>query len=174
MNRTLAFRAYLFLGPLEAVAAMASFFIVLFGGHWSYGQELSSQDPLYREATMACLGTIVVMQIANVFLCRSASRSLAEIGFGGNRIILAGVAFELLLLILVGYTPWGHILFATGAVPARVWLYAGAFALGMMVLEEFRKRISCRSEKIRRDISQTILPPGEQQFPASPLPRKGG
>ena len=38
----LALRAYLFLGLIEAVAAMAAFFFVLYGGGWKYGQACRS------------------------------------------------------------------------------------------------------------------------------------
>ncbi|HEX8874037.1 MAG TPA: cation-transporting P-type ATPase, partial [Nitrosospira sp.] len=66
----LLFRAYLFLGLLEAVAAMAAFFYVLHGGGWHYGQPLAAGSTLYLQATTACLSTIIVMQVMNVFLCR--------------------------------------------------------------------------------------------------------
>ena len=63
-------RAYLFLGVLEAAAAMAVFFFVLNAAGWQYGTSLDRDDPLYLQATSACLATIVVMQMMNVFLCR--------------------------------------------------------------------------------------------------------
>ena len=68
-------RAYLFLGPIEAAAGMAAFFLVLLAGGWTYGHELAWTDPLYLRATTACLSGVIVMQIVNVFLCRSAMRS---------------------------------------------------------------------------------------------------
>ena len=47
---------------------------------------LAPQDPLYLQATTACLSAIIVMQIVNVFLCRSASRSvLVDRRFSGTR-----------------------------------------------------------------------------------------
>ena len=85
MNWPLALRAYLFLGPIEAAAAMAAFFFVLHAAGWKYGQELAPQDPLYLQATTACLSAIIVMQIVNVFLCRSASRSVFRPAFLGTR-----------------------------------------------------------------------------------------
>ena len=69
-------RSYLFLGMLEAAAAMAAFFFVLAGGGWVYGQLLPPNDPLYLQATTACLSAIIVMQVANVFLCRSERASV--------------------------------------------------------------------------------------------------
>ena len=90
----LALRAYLFLGAIEAAIAMAAFFFVLHGGGWRYGQALAPSDPLYLRATTACFSAIIVMQIVNVFLCRSStaldffdrnSRQPAHLGRGDSR-----------------------------------------------------------------------------------------
>jgi magnesium-transporting ATPase (P-type) len=81
MNWPLARRAYLFLGLIEAAASMAAFFYVLYAAGWKYGRELAPDDPLYLQATTACLSAIIVPQIVNVFLCRSASRSVFSTGF---------------------------------------------------------------------------------------------
>ena len=79
LNLPLALRAYLFLGMIEAAAAMAAYFFVLLGAGWHFGQSLAPTDPLYLSATTACLSTIIVMQIVNVFLCRSSVRSIFSI-----------------------------------------------------------------------------------------------
>jgi magnesium-transporting ATPase (P-type) len=148
MNRPLALRAYLFLGLIEAAAAMAAFFFVLHAGGWKYGQPLAPQDPLYLQATTACLSTIIVLQIVNVFLCRSASRSIFATGIFGNRLLIAGVASEIVLLLAINFTPWGNLILGTLPVTGAVWLFIVPFALGMLVLEEFRKWIvrSARGE----------------------------
>ena len=132
-------RAYLFLGLIQATAAMSAYWFVLRSGGWRFGERLSMHAPLYLQATTACLSAIVVMQIANVFLCRSDRQSLFSRGIFGNKIILAGVAIEILLIALIDYTPWGHALFRTTSIPIDVWLFIIPFALGMLALEELRK-----------------------------------
>lgn len=72
-------RAYLFLGALEA-AAMAVFFVVLNAAGWHYGVSLDRADPLYLQATSACLATVVVMQMMNVMLCRHPFKSSPRSG----------------------------------------------------------------------------------------------
>jgi calcium-translocating P-type ATPase len=139
MNWPLARRAYLFLGPIEAAAAMAAFFFVLHAGGWKYGQALAPQDPLYLQATTACLSAIIVLQIVNVFLCRSASRSVFSTGLRGNRLILWGVALEIALVLLINYTPWGNLLLGTSPIVGAVWLFILPFPAVMLVLEELRK-----------------------------------
>jgi len=139
MDWQLALRAYLFLGPIEAVGAMAAFFFLLDTAGWTYGAGLSPKDPLYLQATTACLTAIIVMQIANVFLCRSASRSLLATGLLGNRLILWGVLLEVTLVLLIDYTPLGNFLLGTLPIPGTVWLLITPFAAGLLVLEELRK-----------------------------------
>jgi magnesium-transporting ATPase (P-type) len=139
LNWPLLARAYLFLGLMEAAAAMSAYWFVLHSGGWHFGQTLAAHDPLYLQATTACLSAIVVMQVVNVFLCRSESRSAFEFGFSGKKLILAGIAAEIALIILIDYTPWGNSLFGTAPIPAAVWLFIIPFALGMLALEELRK-----------------------------------
>jgi calcium-translocating P-type ATPase len=132
-------RAYLFLGVLEAAAAMAVFFFVLNVSNWQYGTLLSGSDPLYLQATSACLVTIVVMQMMNVFLCRHPSKSSLAFGLLSNPYILFGLAAELTMILVIIYTPAGHWLFGTAPINVNVWLLALACALIMWALEETRK-----------------------------------
>ncbi|MBI5100829.1 MAG: cation-transporting P-type ATPase, partial [Nitrospirae bacterium] len=76
LSISLMTRAYLFLGPLEAVACMFGFFWVLFQGGWVWGQMPALNDTLYLQATTACLTAIIITQIANVFACRSSRESV--------------------------------------------------------------------------------------------------
>jgi magnesium-transporting ATPase (P-type) len=140
-NWPLIARAYLFLGVMEAAAAMAAFFYVLVGGGWQYGAALGQHDPLYLQATTACLSAIIVMQVVNVFCCRSDRSSALTFRLGSNPLLLWGIAIELLLILAIDYTSWGNLLFGTAPIPARVWLFTVPCALGMLVLEEGRKRL---------------------------------
>ncbi|MBI5435883.1 MAG: cation-transporting P-type ATPase [Nitrosomonadales bacterium] len=141
LNWGLLLRAYLFLGPLEAIAAMAAFFFVLHGGGWQFGTRLGFHDNLYLQATSACLSAIIAMQVVNVLLCRHPLMSLFSRGQRRNRLIGYGIAFELLLLVLIAYTPWGNALFGTAPLDANVWLFIMPFWIGMLLLEEMRKAV---------------------------------
>ena len=103
-------RAYLFLGPMQAIAAMAAFFFVLSESGWSYGEPLARVDPLYLRATTACLIAIVVMQIANVFLCRSPGLSIFALGLLSNRFVVGGIVVEIVIILLIVYTDLGNAL----------------------------------------------------------------
>ena len=139
MSPLVALRAYGFLGLMEAVVAMAAFFFVLVRGGWQYGEQLSANHALYIQATTACFAAIIVMQVVNVYLCRSARRSLFRVGFTGNKLIIWGVLLEISVLLFACYTPLGNKLIGTSSLPLEVWLFVLPGALLMLVLEELRK-----------------------------------
>ncbi len=141
LNGPLLARAYLFLGIMQATAAMSAYAFVLHCGGWHSGQTLPPRDPLYLQATTACLSAIVVMQIANVFLCRSDHHPLLSRGMFANKLILAGIALEITIILAIVYTPWGNALFGTAPLPPEVWLFLLPFAIAMIAMEETRKWI---------------------------------
>lgn len=73
-------------------------------------------DALYLQATTACLLTIVVTQVVNVFLCRHARKSLFAFDPASNRLLLGGIVVEIALLVFIVYVPLDHWLF--GARPS--------------------------------------------------------
>lgn len=144
LTRALLARAYLFLGPMQAVAAMAAYFFVLRGGDWQPGIALAPDNPLYRQATTACLAAIIVMQIVNVFLCRSDLQPAFGRRFFENPLILVGITSEIALILIIVYTPLGHAVFATHPLPPGIWLFTLPFAIGMALAEEIRKAMMRR------------------------------
>jgi len=135
----LLLRAYLFLGVLEAAAALAAFFWVLHGGGWQYGTKLPQHDALYLQATAATLSAIIVMQVVNVFICRSDRDSVFSGSLFDNRLMLGGVAAEIAMILLIDYTSWGNALFGTLPIAGEVWLLVIPMAFAMLALEELRK-----------------------------------
>lgn len=138
-------RAYLFLGPIEAAACMSGFFWVLDQGGWAWGSALAPADPLYLQATTACLTAIIVCQVANVFACRSIRESLFTIGWTTNKLIFLGIGAELLLQLFIVYHPFGNAIFATAPLPLNTWLMLIPFALFLLLAEEVRKLIVRRA-----------------------------
>ena len=134
-------RAYVFLGSCQAIAAMAAFFFVLSGAGWEWGQTLPADSTTYRQATTACLTAIVLMQVVNVHLCRSRSTSIFSLSLFSNRLITAGIAAEIVVILLIDYTPAGHALFGTAPIGWSAWLIVLPFAIAMLVLEEARKAL---------------------------------
>ena len=135
----LIFRAYLFLGPIEAFAAMSAFFFTLHRGGWRPGVSLETTDILYQEATASCLSAIVCLQMVAVFLCRSEGTSLFQAAPGRNSLLFAGVLIEALFLGIIVYSPWGNAIFLTAPIPGDTWLFILPFAFLMSCAEEARK-----------------------------------
>ena len=153
MSTGLLLRAYLFLGLFEAAAAMAAYFFVLRSGGWHLGQTLAAADPLYLSATTACFAGIVLAQVVNVFLCRSDRASIFSYGIGGNSLLAAGIAVELLLLGLIANTPAGNALFQTHPIGLAAIGAALPFVLLMLLGEEARKLVVRRTARRRHATS---------------------
>ncbi|HXW09223.1 MAG TPA: cation-translocating P-type ATPase C-terminal domain-containing protein, partial [Steroidobacteraceae bacterium] len=134
-------RAYLWLGVLQAAAALGAFFFVLNAGGWQYGEALAPRDPLYLQATTACLAAIVLAQVANIFSCRDALRSAFRIPLRANPLLLQAVALEILLLGLIVFTPVGQAAFGTAPPPLAAWPIMVALAVCFGLLEELRKAV---------------------------------
>ncbi len=149
LTRGVLMRAYLYLGLWEALAGMSAYFYVLHTGGWSWSQTLATTSTLYLQATTACLAGIIMTQIANVFACRSPNISIFTLGIFSNRLVLAGIASELLLAAFIIYTPPGNALFACAPIAASVWLLLIPFAILLIVIDESRKYF------VRRSAAQT-------------------
>ena len=143
----LLFRGYIYLGLLNTAAVLAAYFTTLLRGGWSFGRPLELSEtafanPLHVKAATMVFAGIVVMQIANVFSCRSERLSAFRIGFWSNRLIIVGIAFELALTALLVYTPLLQPVFTTIGLGWRDWVLLFALMLAIFALEEIRKRIT--------------------------------
>jgi sodium/potassium-transporting ATPase subunit alpha len=132
-------RAYAFLGPIEAAAAMVAYFYVLYRGGWQWGQTPSAL--LYAQATTACLTAVIVTQVANGFVCRSPQASVFALGLFSNRLLLMGMLVEVGLQLAIVYSPIGQAIFGTAALPWSAWLVGLPFAVLLFGADEGRKAL---------------------------------
>jgi Ca2+-transporting ATPase len=146
IDKIVLFRGYIFLGLLEAAAVLTVFYFVLYKGGWRPGVRLETNDttfanPLHLKAiTMIFLG-IIVMQIANVFACRSDRFSAFKLGFLSNKLILWGIIFELIFASIIIYTPFFQKVFQTNAISWSDWVTLLVFAPLIFLAEELRKKL---------------------------------
>lgn len=141
LNFPLLARSYLFLGPIEAAAAMSAGLWYLTSGGWEWGVDLSAASPLYRQATTVAFAAIVICQVANVYVCRSPRGSILSMGLLTNRLIVWGIAAEISILGLIVYSQIGHRIFGTAAFEAGFWWPLIVFAALLLLAEEARKGI---------------------------------
>ncbi|MCE9519567.1 MAG: cation transporting ATPase C-terminal domain-containing protein [Verrucomicrobia bacterium] len=147
ITTSLLLRSYLWLGLLQAAAAMTVYLLVLRNGGWRFGEQLALHDPFYLQSTTACLSAIVMMQVVNVFVCRDPRRSRFSGSLGHNKLIFAGIAVEVLLIVAIVYTSWGHKFFGTAPLPLVTWLWMLPLAAAMLALEEARKWVVRKTDE---------------------------
>ena len=135
LDRTVATRAFGVLGPTEAVAELAVFVAALTVAGWRPGLSWPTGDALLAASGAAFL-TVVVMQCANAFACRSTRRSVWRLGWRGNRFLIVAVALALafgvaclevpVIASLLGqaWPPWAVIPLIVLSVPL-LWLVDG-------------------------------------------------
>lgn len=126
-------------GPIEAAAGFACYFSVLYDGGWTWGQDLALSDTLYMQAITAFFAAVIICQIANVFTSRTRRQSVLTKGFFSNRMILLGIASELVILSLIIFNPFVNLIFNTAAISAKYLLIAIPFALLLLMVDELRK-----------------------------------
>ncbi len=141
-------RAYLWLGPVQSLAAMAAFYFLYwtsgYAGRWV---DLPGSGTLYRAATAMALAAVVTTQIGNLFAQRTERTSFFRIGPFGNRLLWAGIATELLLIVLIVYVPIVQRIIGTAAFPLRNWLILFAWTPSLLLVDEVRKALMRRRER---------------------------
>ena len=71
----------------------------------------------YLQASTAGFAAIVAFQVGTPFAARTQRASLRQIGLTTNRLLLAGIAFELLFATAVIYLPALQTIFGTAPLP---------------------------------------------------------
>jgi magnesium-transporting ATPase (P-type) len=134
-------RAWLFLGLISAALAMAGFFWVLHRAGWSPGDDTGkgSLHHAYREATTMTFLGMVACQIGTAFAARTDRASLRSIGVFSNRLLLWGIAFELVLAAVLIYVPAFQDLLGTEALGVDELLFVLPFPFIVWGADEVRR-----------------------------------
>jgi sodium/potassium-transporting ATPase subunit alpha len=144
LNRSMIAHSYGFLGLIEAAFSIGLFFWVLDAGGWTWGQDMASDDPLYRSATGIALSSILLMQIGNLFGRRSQYGSGIDAAAFQNGLLVAGVAFEIVFSWALLYVPAVNNVLGTGPVDPAVYAVAWLGVPLIFGLDYIRKRIAWR------------------------------
>ncbi|MCX5774830.1 MAG: cation-translocating P-type ATPase C-terminal domain-containing protein, partial [Firmicutes bacterium] len=100
---------------------------------------LASSGPHYAMATTITLASIVFCQIGIVFNCRTDRLSVFKVGLLKNKIVLIGIASELILLAILVYVPFMQEIFATAPLGWSEIAFLMIWPPIMFLLEEVRK-----------------------------------
>ncbi len=156
IDRSLLYRAWVFLGLIEAALVLAGFFYVLLRAGWSPGDDVSSGTPLhnaYLQATTMTFAGIVACQIGTAVAARTERASLRSVGFFTNRLLLWGIASEIAFTALLIYVPPLQKVFGTAALGTAEIAFLLPFPLIVWGADELR-----RSFLRRRPISSSHDP----------------
>ena len=135
-------RAWLFLGLICAVLAMAGFFFVLVRAGWHPGDPVGHGHPLhhaYLTATTMTFFGMIAGQIGTAFAARTERASLRSVGVFTNRLLLWGIAFELILAAVLIYAPPFQSLLGTAALSPVELLFALPFPFIVWGADELRR-----------------------------------
>jgi P-type Ca2+ transporter type 2C len=105
LNRRVLGRVYGYVGLLVGVAGLASFFAGYLLAGWRPGEALPDSGATYVQATTMTYAGIVMGQVGAGLAFRTSRDSIFRVGLLSNRFLLAGIAFELALLLALVYVP---------------------------------------------------------------------
>jgi magnesium-transporting ATPase (P-type) len=146
-------RRFVFLGVLNAGASMAAYFFVYFSAGWRPGLEMAASGPLYARATTMCLGGIVAAQIGNGLAIRTERESVFRVGLFSNRLLLAGIASEIMIFLALSYVPFLQRTFGTAPLEGRDLLFLLIFPPILLGADELRKAWGRRRRKLPAGVS---------------------
>ena len=141
--------AYAFLGVIEAALAMLAFLSVYWLAGWRPGLPFPADPLLHRRATTMTLAGIVAGQVGNAFACRTDRESVFRVGLFGNRMLLAGIAAEVALLLALIEVPVLARTFGTSPPRWEEWRLLLAFPAVVLLADEARKWIVRRRSRGR-------------------------
>jgi magnesium-transporting ATPase (P-type) len=155
IDKIVLFRGYIVLGMLSTIATLGAYYLILFQGGWRPGMQLEPNDttftnPLHLKAMTVLFVGIIVMQVANVFNCRSEKYSAFRVGFFSNKRIFWSITISLAFTCILIYVPFFQKIFQTIGIGWKDWAILVAFMIIIFLLEELRKKIWQPVPKIGR------------------------
>ena len=149
-------RAWALLGGVSAVLVMAGFFYVLLAGGWTPGADVGAASPLHhaylQATTMTFLG-IVACQVGTAFAARTERASLRSIGVFTNRLLLWGIAFELVFAAAIVLVPGLNEVLGMALPPATQLAVLPVFPVVVWGVDEIARWIQRRGDE-RRNLAR--------------------
>ncbi len=142
VDRDMLLRAWLFLGVISAALVMFGFFFVLTSAGWHPGDRVGEGAALHhaylQATTMTFLG-IVLCQVGTAFAARTDRVALRTIGLFTNRLLLWGIAFELVFAAALVYVPPFQDVFGTVALTPGMLLLTLPFPFVVWGADEIHR-----------------------------------
>ena len=140
-------RAWGILGVVSAVLVTSGFLGVLWTAGWRPGDATGTGSALHEDyltATTMTFAGIVACQIGTAMAARTDRVSLLSIGVLGNRLLLAGIVFEVALAAAVIYLPTAQDLLGTRPLGAGQLAWLATFPLVVWGADELYRAVRRR------------------------------
>jgi magnesium-transporting ATPase (P-type) len=141
LNGRVMARVYGFVGLLVGVAGLASFFFGYLLAGWSPGEGLADSGELYVQATAMTYAGIVAGQVGAGLAFRTNRESVFTIGLFSNHFLLAGIAFEVALLVALVTVPALQDVFHMRPLDPLAWPFLLIWPVLVLGAEELRKAV---------------------------------
>jgi Ca2+-transporting ATPase len=119
--------------------------IIVGGGLWLFHVQITRSGDTLAEARTAVVNTIVMVETAYLFSCRSLSHSLFHVGLFTNKFALAGAAAMILLQVFFTYSPVMNRLFQSVPLEAASWWGIAGVAVFSFIAVEIEKHLRIRT-----------------------------
>lgn len=150
LSAALLSKALLWYGLIEAAAGMSGYFFLNWLHGWPEVPLAALYSPTWRMATSMTLSCIVFSQVGAVFCCRTKETSIFSGNVFENRLILAGVFFEVILLLLLLFCPFFNDMFNTAPLGLLELCFAFSWAPLMIFFDEIRKFVLRKHKSSRQ------------------------
>ena len=142
ITKKLLTKAYLILGPVQALAAMAAFYFYYWtNGYANQWVDLPAEGTLYKAATAMALSAVVTTQIGNLFVQRSERQSILKSFKNRNPLVWIGILSELIVVMIIVYLPFMQKFIGTGPFQIKYWLFLFAWIPALPLVDGVRKMI---------------------------------
>lgn len=140
LNKRIIWKAFAWYGAIASVVSTLAYFFVNIEAGWPH-QALLSSGVGYSRATTMTLAAIIFSQIAAALNCRTKDESIFKLGLFSNHLIWTGIVFEIILLIILSYTPVLQTVFHMTPLLGKDWLFLCIIPIPIVLIEELRKWI---------------------------------
>ncbi|HEX5087101.1 MAG TPA: cation-transporting P-type ATPase [Nocardioides sp.] len=147
ITRRLLLRAWGLLGLTSALLATGGYLWVLLSAGWRPGDPTgpgSSFHEAWLQATTMTFAGIVACQVGTALAARTERVSLLEVGAFTNRLLLAGIAFELAVSAAVIYLPLFHDVFGTRPLDFEQLCVLATFPVIVWAVDEVFRAVGRR------------------------------
>jgi Ca2+-transporting ATPase len=118
--------------------------IIVGGSLWLFDDQITRSGETVAEARTTVINTIVMVETAYLFSCRSLGHSLFRAGLFTNKFALAGAAAMILLQGFFTYSPVMNRLFHSVPLEADTWFGIAGVAVLSFIVVEIEKQIRFR------------------------------